>query len=105
MVKSNFTPTLSACQERISKKSLNEIERGLAVSLDAIRKAQGKRGDQVQELCDQVGISKRELAAGIVLSCKGDITITDLASRLKVTRRAIYYWPEIQSAVKAMQTY
>lgn len=101
----NDTATLPVCQDEISKKSLSELERTLAASLDAVRRAQGKRTDAVQELCEQAGITKRQLAAGIVLGCKGDITITELAGKLEIADRTIRRWPEIRAAIRTIQAY
>lgn len=89
----------------IPKAALDRLEKNLANSLDAVRKAQGHRSDQVQHLCDLVGITKRDLAGGIILGCKGDITQVELADRLMVSRRSINNWSEIVSALQSMKDY
>lgn len=107
MAMNNSTPTSPVCQEQISKNSLNELERTLTASLDAVRKAQGRRTDidAVQRLCNQAGITKRQLAAGIVLGCKGDITMVDLASKLEIGYTTIKRWTEVRTALRAMRAY
>jgi hypothetical protein len=77
------------CQERLgtfslSKASLQKLEHTLNTSLDAVQKARGKRIDTVQRLCNLVGITKRDLAMGIILERNGDISQVEMAKILNI---------------------
>lgn len=84
----------------IQKDAAADLELKLTQALDAVKTARGQKADRVKELCDLVGINKRDLAAGLVFTSKGDITIVELARRLSVSRRTIHRWPEIVRALK-----
>ncbi len=83
------------------QEALYDLDIKLTQALDAVKAAQGQKTDRVKELCALVGITKRDLAAGLVFNSKGDITIVELAQRLSISRRTIHRWPEIVRALKA----
>ncbi len=83
------------------QEALHDLDIKLTQALDAVKAAKGQKTDRVKELCTLVGITKRELAAGLVLSTKGDISIAEISRRLAVDRTTVYTWPEIVRALKA----
>ena len=70
--------------------------------LQDLLRLRGQRYDPATELCKEFGISKRDLAAGLVFASKGNITIVELARRLSISRRTVYRWSEIVRALKAL---
>jgi hypothetical protein len=85
----------------IQQDAAADLELKLTQALDAVKTARGQKADRVKELCDLVGITKRDLAAGLVLTSQGDISIVELSRRLAIDRTTIYTWPEIVRALKA----
>ena len=70
-------------------------------TLDALRSATGRRVDRVTELCQLLGISKQALAAGLIWTRKGDISVSEMAKILQVDRSTIHRWPDIIKALNA----
>lgn len=85
----------------IQQHELDDIDVKLTKALDAVKAAKGQKVDRVKELCDLVGISKRDLAAALVFRSKGNITFVELARRLSVNESTVRRWPEIHRALKA----
>ncbi len=83
----------------IQRELLDDLDVKITQAFDAVKAAKGQKPDRVKELCDLVGITKRDLAAALVFTSKGDISIIELARRLSVSRRTIHRWPEITRAL------
>lgn len=91
---------------KLSKTSLQTLECTLWGVINAVQKAQNKRNDNVQCLCDSVGITKRELAGGVILRKGGNtLTVTALCRLLRIGRRTLYNWPEIVRALNTEKEY
>ena len=73
----------------LSKASLQNLEYTLNGSLDVVQKAQGKRNDTIQRLCDLVGISKQTLAKAIIFEAKGDISCVELSRKLNLHKSTL----------------
>ena len=73
----------------------------LTEALDTAKAAKGQKTDRVEELCTLVGLTKRDLAAGLVFRSKGTITFVELARRLSINESTIRRWSEIHRALKA----
>lgn len=84
----------------IQLDALDEMIHSQKKQLQRLLKLRGKRYNPTTELCKEVGIKKRYLAAGLILQEKGDISITEMSRRLSVDRTTIYTWPEIVRALK-----
>jgi len=86
------------------RAALIEIKHQLLGSVALVDKQLGVRNtdkaDRVRELCELVDISPRNLAGGIILSRAGDITKTELAELLGVSRRTINNWPNVRRVMK-----
>ena len=87
-------------KNHIPADTLDEMIIATSNTLDALRSAKGKKVDRVTELCEITGISKRSLAAGIILEEKGDITAIELAKRISINRCTIYNWKEIHRVLR-----
>ena len=85
----------------IQPDALEDIDVKLTLALDAVKAAKGQKPDRVQELCTLVGLTKRDLAAGLVFRSKGEITFVELARRLSINESTIRRWPEIHRALTA----
>lgn len=85
----------------IRQDVLDELILSQTKALDALKSAAGCRVDRVQELCALVGMSKRDLAAGLIFRSKGTITFVELARRLSVNESTVRRWPEIHRALRA----
>lgn len=109
---SDSTSTFSACQEQVSKNSLNEIERTLSIAsygdipgiLDGIanqlRNSKNieamSRKDQIKYLCKLTGFTLEEIAF-MRLYKKPRMTAQQLATQVGVSKRTLYRWPMVAS--------
>jgi len=85
----------------IKPAEAEDLEVNLTLALDIIKAAKGQKPDRVKELCTLVGLTKRNLAAGLVFQSKGKITFVELAHRLSLNESTVRRWPEIHRALKA----
>ncbi len=92
-------PTMGTIE--IKPDEAEDLEVKLTLALDAIKAAKGQKPDRVKELCTLVGLTKRDLAAGLVFRSKGKITFVELARRLSLNESTVRRWPEINRALKA----
>lgn len=68
----------------LSKASLQNLEYALQQLLGLVQKAQGKRKDPVQRLCDSATVPKQTLAIAMIYELDGHITGIELARRLHI---------------------
>ena len=95
-----------SCQDRLGhtnlpKASLQKLEYSLSESLDVVQIALGRRKDPVQRMCDSSRVKKKTLAIAMIFESRGNITITELAHRLSVSRQTIYRWPDVIRTLQA----